>query len=206
MKQLLFNKIAGVILKLISFHRKWAVDKSINDGRLIVGDYTYGKENLHIMSFRGSEANVKIGKFCSIASDVRLITGGIHPVDWVSTYPIYERFIQPSSFQEGMPSTNGDIIIGNDVWIATDVTILSGIRIGNGAIIGTGSVITRDVPDYAIVAGNPGKLVRFRFKEEDIKRLLLISWWDWKPEKIVEFASLISSDQIDTFINKALES
>jgi len=206
MKQQIINKIAEIILKLISYHGIWRIEKSIKDGRLIVGEYTYGKENLQIMSFRGSEANVKIGKFCSIASDVKLITGGIHPMDWVSTFPLSERFVKPSSYQVGMPSTKGDIVIGNDVWIATGVTIMSGVKVGNGAVIGSGAVVTKNIPDYAIVAGNPAQLIRYRFKEEQIKRLLDISWWNWKPEKIVELASLISSDQIETFINKALES
>jgi virginiamycin A acetyltransferase len=79
---------------------------------------------------------------------------------------------------------------------------MSGVTIGNGAIIGAGSTITKDVPPFAIVAGNPGKIVKYRFTEEQIEKLLQIAWWDWEEEKIKSNAILMWSSNIDDFINK----
>jgi carbonic anhydrase/acetyltransferase-like protein (isoleucine patch superfamily) len=84
----------------------------------------------------------------------------------------------------GHPSTRGDVIIGHDVWIGNGATILSGVHIGNGAVIGACSVVTRDVPSYGIVAGNPAKLIRLRFKEDEIKCLEELAWWNWADSKL----------------------
>jgi virginiamycin A acetyltransferase len=102
----------------------------------------------------------------------------------------------------GHPSCKGDIIIENDVWIGANSTIMSGIKIGNGAIVAAGSTVTKDVPPYAIVAGNPAKVVKYRFTEEQIEKLLSISWWDWDEQKIRDNAMDMWSDDIDGFINK----
>jgi serine acetyltransferase len=105
----------------------------------------------------------------------------------------------------GHPSCKGDIIIENDVWIGAKATIMSGVRIGNGAIVAAGSVVSKDVPPYAIVAGNPAKIVKYRFDEEQIKKLLSICWWDWDEQKIKDNAMNMWSDNIDKFINKFYE-
>jgi len=98
---------------------------------------------------------IRIGKFCSIAHDVTFILGN-HRVDWVSTYP-FSVFFDEASHITGHPLSNGDINIGNDVWIGKFSTIISGISIGNGAVIAANSFVTKDVPPYAIVSGNPAK-------------------------------------------------
>ena len=102
----------------------------------------------------------------------------------------------------GHPSCKGDITIENDVWIGANSTIMSGIKIGNGAIVAAGSTVTKDVPSYAIVAGNPAKVVKYRFTEEQIEKLLSIAWWDWDEQKIKDNAIDMWSDNIDGFINK----
>ena len=102
----------------------------------------------------------------------------------------------------GHPSCKGDIIIENDVWIGATSTIMSGIKISNGAVIAAGSTVTKDVPPYAIVAGNPGKIVKYRFTEEQIKDLLDISWWDWTESKIKEECMILWSSDINDFIKK----
>ena len=102
----------------------------------------------------------------------------------------------------GHPACKGDISIENDVWVGATSTIMSGVKISNGAVIGGGSVVTKDVPPYAIVVGNPAKVVKYRFNEEQIDKLLRIAWWDWEEEQIKENAMLLWSDDINKFIEK----
>ncbi|RUX91838.1 CatB-related O-acetyltransferase [Mesorhizobium sp. M7D.F.Ca.US.004.03.1.1] len=80
---------------------------------------------------------------------------------------------------------NGPTEIGNDVWIGRRAIIMPGITIGDGAVVGAGSIVTKDVAPYAIVAGNPAKLIRNRFTDDQIARLLAIRWWEWSDEKII---------------------
>jgi serine acetyltransferase len=104
----------------------------------------------------------------------------------------------------GHPSCKGDIIIENDVWVGAKSTIMSGVKIHNGAIVGATATVTKDVPPYAIVAGNPAKIVKFRFTPEQIDKLLKISWWNWTEDRIKTEAMLLWSDNIDAFIEKHL--
>ena len=138
-----------------------------------------------------------IGKYCSIASGLKIYSG-THPcIDHpkvVSTFPFKERWnadYPPSKM-------GGQVTIGNDVWIATDVRILEGITIGDGAIIGAGSIIGSDVPPYTIAIGNPWKVLRKRFTDKQIKKLLEIKWWDF-PKEIIE-RTLWSMKDIDEFL------
>ena len=95
-------------------------------------------------------------------------------------------------------------IIENDVWIGAKSTIMSGVKIHNGAVVGAGSVVTKDVPPYAIVAGNPAKIVKYRFNEKQIQSLLKISWWDWTQDRIKSEAINMWSNKIDEFIDRHL--
>ena len=160
------------------------VQAKLKQGILEVGDYTYGINDLHIDNYRGSEAKIIIGKYCSLSKNIRLIPGGIHPTNWISTFPFRIQLDLPGKFEDGMPLTKGNIQIGNDVWIGTGVTILSGVTIGHGSVVSACSVVTKDVKPYSIVAGNPAKLVRYRFPQERISELLDMAWWDWPIEKI----------------------
>lgn len=163
-----------------------------------IGEYTYGKPE--VVSW-GKEATLKIGKYCSISRDVVIFPGSEHRTDWISTYP-FPIFLEEGRSIQGHPSTKGDVIIGNDVWIGFNVIIISGVMIGDGAAIGTGSVVSKDVPPYAIVSGNPARIVRYRFHEEAVQKLLQIRWWDWPDEKVKGNIHLICSDSIDVFIRK----
>ena len=100
----------------------------------------------------------------------------------------------------GHPTCNGDIIIENDVWVGARSTIMSGVKISNGAVVAAGSVVTKDVPPYTIVGGNPARIIKYRFDESQIEKLLKISWWDWDEDKIRENAELMWSSDIDKFI------
>lgn len=102
--------------------------------------------------------------------------------------------------KEKYPS-KGDTVIGNDVWIGYDALIMPGVKIGNGAIIGSRSIVTKDVPDYAIVGGNPAKIVKMRYDGSTIRRLLRIAWWDWGIEKINHNLRLINGTEPDKLIS-----
>lgn len=164
-----------------------------------VGVYTYGKP---MVLDWGEGAKLKIGKFCSIADDVKIFLGGNHRADWVSTYPfsfLLDDWPEAAKVY-GIPATKGDVIIGNDVWIGYGAIILSGLEIGDGAVIGAGAVVAKSVKPYAIVVGNPAREVKKRFDEKTIERLLTIKWWDWPIEKIRENAKTLCSDNVDGLI------
>lgn len=175
------------------------------NGLLKIGRKTYGAEKIEFFWYKGSDTKVSIGKFCSIGPNVIIILGGIHPIDWVSLYPFRIRYQLPEAYEDGMPTTKGDISIGNDVWIGTGVTIMSGVQIGNGAVITSNSVVTRDVPPFSVCGGVPTKVIRNRFTEEQITNLQSIAWWDWSDEKIRESVDLLSSNNIQSFIEHNIE-
>ena len=172
--------------------------KDILGDRYSVGDHTYG--NPRVISFMGA-ASLTIGKYCSISRNVIIFLEGEHRTDWISTYPFPILWETARSIL-GHPYSKGDVAIGSDVWIGYNVTILSGVTIGDGAVIGTGSVVSGKVPPYAIVAGNPAQLIRYRFGEETIQKLLAIKWWNWPDEKVKENVHLICSKSLDEFIRK----
>ena len=103
---------------------------------------------------------------------------------------------------KGHPKSNGDVIIGNDVWIGNNVTILSGITIGDGAVIGCNSHVVKDIEPYSIYGGNPAKLIKLRFTQEQINKLLKIKWWNWDDDKINSAISLLCNSNINLFLNK----
>ena len=176
-----------------------------------VGEYTYYddfenadnflKNVLYHYEFIGDK--LIIGKFCAIGSGTKFImNGGNHELAPISTFPFgifgngWEKIFDGVDLTKKFPN-KGDTLIANDVWIGHDAIIMPGVKIGNGAVIGTRAVVTKDVPDYAIVGGNPAKLIRKRFNEETIERLLKISWWNWNAEKITQHLSFINSTDIN---------
>lgn len=180
----------------------------ITKENIIVGDYTYyddpdGVDNfeknvLYHLPFIGDK--LIIGKFCAIAKNVKFIMNGAnHKDSGFSTYPffIFGNGWEKAAPKEGELSYKGDMIISNDVWIGYDSTIMPGIKIGNGAIIASKSVVTKDVPDYAVVGGNPAKVIKYRFDQETIEALLEIAWWDWSAEKITKNLDLITNSDIE---------
>lgn len=174
-------------------------ERNSPDGKVQMDAFTYGYPEVRSW---GEGTVLTIGKFCSIADKVAVFLGGEHRSDWVTTYPFSALSDEFSSIQ-GHPKSKGDVVIGNDVWIASGATILSGVRIGDGAIIGAQAVVGKDVPPYAIVAGNPAAVIKFRFEQPIIDRLLQIKWWDWELEDIKRAVPLLLSTDIAEFISYA---
>ena len=164
-----------------------------------VGRYSYGMPEIR---FPTDYSTLTIGSFCSIASHVAVYLGGEHRTDYVTTYPF--GYIHEDTFPleqpKGKTGTRGDVVIGNDVWIGGQVTIMSGVTIGDGAVIANNSHVVKDVAPYALVGGNPARLIRYRFTAEQIERLLEIKWWSWTDEKIGRFAGALRHSDIDGFI------
>lgn len=143
--------------------------------------------NIGLGSYTGTNTIIKqanIGKYCSISWNVSI--GGLnHPYNNVSMYSNYwykKVFDVDFPVEEQIETVH----IGNDVWIGSGVIVLSGIKIGDGAVIGAGSVVTKDVPPYSIVVGNPASVIKKRFSQEIIDLLIRVKWWDWSEQKIID--------------------
>ncbi|MDI6677821.1 MULTISPECIES: CatB-related O-acetyltransferase [Bacillus cereus group] len=157
-----------------------------------VGEYSYGP--LHVMTWNNLKEELYIGNFVSIANDVIIQLGGNHEMDKLSTFPF--RTILNIG-QEDIAWSKGPVIIDDDVWIGSRSLILSGVRIGQGAVIAAGSVVTKSIPPYAIVGGNPAKVIKYRFSDEVINQLLLkVDYKKVNEKNINEFVN-ISSKQIN---------
>ncbi|OVZ89740.1 chloramphenicol acetyltransferase [Yersinia frederiksenii] len=184
------------------------IKNTVTNPNIIVGDFTYyddpeNSENfernvLYHFPFIGDK--LIIGKFCAIAKGVQFIMNGAnHKLSGFSTYPFY---IFGNGWEKAAPQAGdlpykGDTIIGNDVWIGYQALIMPGVKIGNGAIISSRSVVTSDVPAYAVVGGNPAKVIKKRFTDETIASLEKLAWWDWPVEKITQNLTAIMSSNLE---------
>ena len=177
-----------------------------------VGDYTYYADTngadkfeehvIHHYEFLGDK--LIIGKFCQIASGIKIIMNGAnHRMNSVTTYPFnimgggWEQF---TPALEDLP-LKGDTVVGNDVWIGQNVTVMPGVNIGDGAIIAANSVVTKDIPAYCVAGGNPCKIIKKRFDDELISYLQEIKWWDWSPEKIFANLEALCSGDLEQIRN-----
>lgn len=167
----------------------------------VEGDKTYIMQPCHVLSYNSRKTDgtlpaIYIGNYCSIGQNCTFILSQ-HKSNWISTT------IAPTNKFSHMQGNNssycrGDILIGSDVWIGANCTIMDNVSIGNGAIIAAGSVVTKTVPPYAIVGGNPAKLIRYRFTPEQIVALERIQWWSRADADAID----VWHDDIDGFIAK----
>lgn len=166
-----------------------------------IGDYTYGMPK--VLQW-GENANLRIGKFCSIAEEVKIFLGGNHRMDWVTTYPFnsIDHFINEGKDIKGHPHSKGDVVIGNDVWIGWGAVIMSGVNIGTGAVVGAYAIVTKDVAPYEVVAGNPAKHIRYRFDATRIKQLLELGWWNFAEDEIRKIIPLLNSNNFEKLFNR----
>jgi virginiamycin A acetyltransferase len=169
----------------------------VDQANIEIGDFTYYDDPLgpdkfvercvlHHYDFIGDR--LVIGKFCALAEGIRFIMNGAnHAMSGFSTYPFnifghgWEKGFDPATWKREL---RGDTVVGNDVWIGMEAVIMPGVKIGDGAIVAARSVVTHDVPPYAIAAGNAARVVKRRFPDDVIERLLAVAWWDWPVDKI----------------------
>lgn len=172
----------------------------IDAGFVVCGAHTYGMPTVQYFAYPGG-FKLYIGRYCSIARQVEIFLGGYHRADWVTTYPFpaFELWAELQDRLDHAPP-RGDVVIGSDVWIGEGVTVMAGVRIGHGAVIGARAVVTKDVPPYAVVAGNPGQVVKRRFDEATIAALLEIAWWRWPEARVRANLPLLLSGDIAGFI------
>ena len=184
------------------------LDRLVTNPNIRVGRHSYYSGYYHRHGFdecarfllpdEGADKLV-IGSFCSIGSGAAFIMAGNqgHRSDWISTFPFFWMSQVPAfAGAENGFRPAGDTVIGNDVWIGSEAIIMPGITIGDGAVIGTRALVTRDVEPYAIVGGNPAKVIRKRFDDADIARLLEARWWDWDDEKLRRAMPLLTNGDV----------
>ena len=197
----------STVFPLAGYERLCFLKNVVKHPQVSIGDYTYyddfeSVENFqknirYLFDFTGDR--LTIGKFCMIASGVEFIMNGAnHLVEAVSSYPFAIFGGDWSTAMDGKAyPVKGNTVIGNDVWLGYRASILPGVTIGHGSIIGSYTVVTRNIPPYSIVGGNPGRIIRSRFDEETVAELLKIAWWDWTLERITRYAGLLTGNVAD---------
>lgn len=178
-----------------SFDRFEGMNRLTADATLLTSSIGYAS----YIGNRSFIKNTKIGRYTCIATDVMTVAGS-HPTSkFVSIHPAFYSTRKQSGFTYVTVDKFSDfnyidkkhkftVMIGNDVWIGSGVKIMEGITIGDGAVVAAGAMVTKDVPPYAIVGGVPAKIIKYRFDEETIKKLLKLKWWDKGPAWIKEHA------------------
>lgn len=182
--------------------------EQVTNPNIVVGRFSYYSGYYHGHSFddcaryllphEGADRLV-VGSFCSIGSGAAFIMAGNqgHRYDWASSFPFFYVPEEPAfAGATDAFAPAGDTVIGNDVWIGSEAIIMPGITIGHGAVIGTRALVTKDVAHYAIVGGNPARLIRHRFHDDTIAQLLEMAWWDWSDSELKVAMPLLCSGNI----------
>ena len=180
------NKMLKNLIRLYLARKQWRRANVHNDTAVVslfdqqyvkVGNYTYGDLDVSGSRF---DSRLFIGNFCSIGGDVIFLLAREHCLSYVSTFPLKVKIMH----YDDEAVSKGDILVEDDVWIGQRSIILSGVHIGQGAVIAAGSVVSKDVPPYAVVAGVPAKVVKYRFSPELISELLKIDYSKLSQEDI----------------------
>lgn len=175
------------------------------------GRHSYGPqpELLGSMPWLAKKARgSKVGNFCSLSDGIKFSFLGKHNYKWVTTYPFYDFYnswgFENELWHKGKPDEDkieaSPIVIENDVWVASNVVFKEGVIVHNGAVVAMGSLVTKDVPAYALVGGNPAKVIKYRFTPDQIAALLEIEWWNWSDREIKKVLPLLLSEDVDDLI------
>lgn len=166
-----------------------------------VGRHTYGYDARTFATFTEG-AEIQIGAFCSIGPGVRVLGGGEHVTERVTTFPLNTLLWDPEGRDRHDARDVRATVIGNDVWIGSGAIVVGGVTVGDGVVIGAGAVVAKDVPPYAIVVGNPAQVHRYRFEDEARARLLELCWWDW-PDDVLLARKEWFLGGVDTFLRES---
>lgn len=197
-----FNYLFSKLIKKLQIpavhHSKLSESARVASGTQVVNT-TIGK-----YSYIGNFCTIvysEIGNFCSVADNC-IIGGANHPIKQISTSPVFQegQNILKKNFYDHKFKPYVTTNIGNDVWIGNNCLVKAGITISDGAIIGMGSVVTKDVGPFEIWAGNPAKLIRYRFEDDVIEKLVNIKWWDFQDEKIQSVSKYMNN--VETFLKE----
>jgi len=180
----------------------------IEDPSIEIGEYTYahmeyleGERVIRsLVPYSFGNKRLIIGKFCSIGFGTQFISPyANHQMHSFTTYPFWHIFSQKETIEPWLKDaeSKGDTVVGNDVWFGRECMILPGIQIGDGAVIAARSVVVQHIPPYAIVGGNPAKIIKYRFDQETVDELLKIQWWNWELSKIIKFHTLLMGNDIE---------
>jgi virginiamycin A acetyltransferase len=172
-----------------------------------IGDFTYYSDfddplkffdrNV-LYDFGYLKSKLIIGKYCSLAHGCRFIMPDAnHAITSPSTYPFPGPWSDRVPIEDVPLPPKGDTVVGNDVWIGYEAVIMPGVTIGDGAVVGARSVVTRDIPAYHIVAGNPARVVRPRLGQAEIERLRGLAWWDWSPAIVFEAMPVLIGGDVE---------
>ena len=175
-------------------------DRTVLEGKNKIKRAVVNDSEIGYLSYVGQGSflpKTRIGSYSSISFNVT-VEPATHSTDLVSSHPFFETKEQFLTTENGYYCE-----IGNDVWIGRNVLIKGGVKIGDGAVIGMGAIVTKDVPPYAIVAGSPAKLIRYRFDEDTVKKLCEMKWWERDPEEIESKKELFGDP--DAFIRSFSE-
>lgn len=166
-----------------------------------VGRHSYGFDTKTFRIFM-EHARIEVGSFCSIGPEVRILAGSEHITTRATTFPLNALLFDPAGGNALDAIDRGKTTIGNDVWIGLGAVILSGVLVGDGAVIGAGAVVGRSVPPYAVVVGNPARIIRYRFPDETRRRLLTLAWWEWDDDEVTALRQAFAGD-VDRFLEQA---
>ncbi len=210
-------------MKFLNTYRdSMIINNRLTCKHIIVGDYSYYAgyydnhnfedcvmylDALDNLQTPNSLDRLIIGKFCSIATGARFMMGGTqgHHYQWIANYPLDafdDDFDGYTSIPPKAHQNKGDTIIGNDVWIGAEALIMGGVQIADGAIIGARALVTKNVGPFEIWGGNPAKLIKKRFSEKEIEKLLQIKWWDWDLTVLKRNLTLLRSQDVNELFTK----
>jgi lipopolysaccharide transport system ATP-binding protein len=191
--------------KYSNYFLKDNLKNEISQSLAVIGKWSYGNPKIYRWNWKNK---IYIGNFCSLGPEIKIIIGGNHRTDWVSTSQLpADTFNFEDTFLNAQKIKNynyskGDLHIENDVWIGGFSIIFSGVRLGNGSVVAAGSVVTKDVEPYTIVGGNPAKLIKKRFTSKQINFLNSSKWWDLDDKKIDLLSKYLLAEKVDLFIKK----